>query len=121
MLAGKPHRELKFRRPLFATRPISAGGSPMMEIGGSTSRVGDWLDSLGLRQYAETFAQNAVTWALLQDLGDQDLRELGVSALGHRKVLLKAITALRSEVPGDPGYDHQRRCTRRAVSVARSP
>jgi class 3 adenylate cyclase/predicted ATPase len=94
----------------------------MMEIGGSTHRVGDWLDSIGLRQYAETFAQNAITWELLQDLGDQDLRELGVSALGHRKVLLRAVTALRSEVPGDPGVRsptamHWARGERRQITV----
>jgi len=97
-------------------------GSPMMEIGGSAHRVSDWLDSIGFRQYAETFAQNAITWELLQDLGDQDLRELGVSALGHRKMLLRAVTALRSEVPGDPGVRsptvmHWARGERRQITV----
>ncbi len=72
----------------------------MTEVDRSIDRVGGWLDSLGLRHYAEAFAHNAITWELLPELSDQDLRELGISVLGHRKQLLRALAALRAEVRG---------------------
>ncbi len=56
--------------------------------------VARWLESLGLRQYAEAFKANDIDEALLGDLTDDDLEKLGVASLGHRKKLLKAIAAL---------------------------
>ena len=53
-----------------------------------------WLSKLGLSQYAEAFEHNDVAPDLLPTLTDQDLRELGVQSLGHRKMLLKAIGEL---------------------------
>ncbi len=59
-----------------------------------------WLSELGLSQYAEAFESNDVALDLLQALTDQDLRELGVQSLGHRKKLLKAIADLNvAETP----------------------
>ena len=57
--------------------------------------IADWLEKLGLGQYARRFADNDISLAILGDLGDQDLKEIGVSSLGHRRQLLRAITALR--------------------------
>jgi len=54
-----------------------------------------WLSELGLSQYAEVFQRNDIGPDLLESLTDQDLRDLGVESLGHRKKLLKAIEALR--------------------------
>jgi hypothetical protein len=56
--------------------------------------VRQWLEQLGLSQYAEVFESNQLNLDLAKDLTDQDLRELGVAALGHRKVLLRSIAAL---------------------------
>jgi class 3 adenylate cyclase/predicted ATPase len=53
-----------------------------------------WLSKLGLSQYADAFEHNDVAPDLLPTLTDQDLRELGVQSLGHRKMLLKAIGEL---------------------------
>jgi class 3 adenylate cyclase len=58
--------------------------------------VRQWLEQLGLPQYAEIFERNAVDFDLLCELTDEDLEKRGVHALGHRKKLLKAIDALRS-------------------------
>lgn len=55
-----------------------------------------WLRSLGLEQYIGSFQDNAVDGEVLRDLTDQDLRKLGVSALGHRKKLLDAIRRLKA-------------------------
>jgi class 3 adenylate cyclase len=56
-------------------------------------QIADWLEKLGLGQYAQRFAENDVSLAVLPDLTDQDLKELGVS-LGHRRQLLRAIAEL---------------------------
>ena len=55
--------------------------------------ISAWLNGLGPGQYAHEFGVNAVDWEVLPELTDGDIRELGVSALGHRKKLLKAIRA----------------------------
>src|SRR5689334_16090385 len=57
--------------------------------------VRGWLETLGLGQYADAFDVNHIDGRLLRDLTGDDLRELGVSSLGHRKRLLDAIAALR--------------------------
>src|SRR5262245_39229658 len=58
--------------------------------------VRQWLDQLGLVDYAEVFQRNAVDLDLLRELTDQDLEKIGVHPLGHRKKLLRAIEDLRS-------------------------
>jgi class 3 adenylate cyclase/DNA-binding CsgD family transcriptional regulator/predicted ATPase/ABC-type transport system involved in cytochrome c biogenesis ATPase subunit len=54
------------------------------------------LRELGLHQYANVFAANAVDVDVLMTLTDGDLRELGVQAIGHRRRLLDAIHERRS-------------------------
>ena len=58
----------------------------------------DWLNGLGLGKYSETFAENDVDMRALPELNSADLQELGVS-LGHRKIMLAAIAALREGKP----------------------
>lgn len=53
-----------------------------------------WLQALDLDQYADAFRSNAVDMDLLPDLDEDDLEKLGVVALGHRKILLRAIAML---------------------------
>src|SRR5215472_10615497 len=57
-------------------------------------QIADWLEKLGLDQYAQRFAENDIDFDLLADLTDQDLKELGVASLGHRRRLLRAIAEL---------------------------
>lgn len=59
------------------------------------SNVSKWLEELGLGQYTEAFTQNDIDEELLPELNDADLEKLGISSLGHRKKLLKAIAALQ--------------------------
>jgi SAM domain (Sterile alpha motif) len=63
-------------------------------------QIADWLQRLGLGQYAERFAENDISFAILPDLTDQDLKELGVASLGHRRQLLRAITELKKSEEG---------------------
>jgi len=59
--------------------------------------IREWLDGLGLGDYAKAFEENALGIHLLPSLTDEDLREIGVAKLGHRKELLKAIVALSAQ------------------------
>ena len=61
--------------------------------------VGIWLETLGLGQYARAFAENDVDFAVLAQLTDADLKELGVTSLGHRKRLLTAIAGVATPAP----------------------
>jgi hypothetical protein len=60
--------------------------------------IAAWLRSLGLEQYEQAFRDNAVDAAVLPELTVEDLRDLGVSLVGHRRKLLTAIAVLRSDV-----------------------
>src|SRR6516164_7543859 len=53
----------------------------------------EWLESIGLGEYAQRFAENAIDFSILRDLTDQDLKELGV-LLGHRRKMLRSIAGL---------------------------
>ena len=57
-------------------------------------QVADWLEKLGLGQYAQRFAENDISFVILRDLTDQDLEKIGVASLGHRRLLLRAIAEL---------------------------
>src|SRR5690348_7304444 len=59
--------------------------------------VGAWLRELGLDQYEAAFRENAVTAELLPTLTAEDLKDLGITLIGHRRQLLNAIAALRPE------------------------
>jgi hypothetical protein len=62
-------------------------------------QIADWLQRLGLGQYAKAFAENDISFAVLPDLTDQDLKKLGVASLGRDN---------RTK-----GKLHPRRCNRR--------
>jgi class 3 adenylate cyclase len=59
--------------------------------------VGGWLRRLGLEQYEAAFRENEIDDAVLPSLTAEDLKDLGVGVIGHRRKLLDAIVALRTE------------------------
>jgi hypothetical protein len=59
--------------------------------------LGGWLRTLGLGQYEAIFRENEIDDIVLLSLTADDLKELGVSPLGHRRKLLDAIAALRAD------------------------
>src|SRR5262249_48272286 len=59
--------------------------------------LGGWLRSLGLEQYEAAFRENEIDDSVLPSLTAEDLKELGVDAVGHRRKLLNAIVALRAD------------------------
>ena len=56
--------------------------------------VRDWLRSLGLSEYEPTFRDNQIDSEILRKLTGDDLKELGVVSVGHRRKLLSAIAEL---------------------------
>ena len=58
--------------------------------------IAAWLKSLGLEQYEPAFRENAIDSDVLPKLTAEDLKDLGISAVGHRRKLLEAIAALRT-------------------------
>ena len=56
--------------------------------------IGGWLRGLGLERYEQAFRDNEIDLRVLPDLTADDLKELGVAAIGHRRLLLKAIADL---------------------------
>jgi class 3 adenylate cyclase/tetratricopeptide (TPR) repeat protein len=88
--------------------------------------VGTWLRNLGLEQYEAAFRENAVGADILSRLTADDLKDLGIASVGHRRKLLDAILDLRSAtltsmpsfpaaVPASPSY---RWLSQRALQVA---
>lgn len=53
-------------------------------------QIADWLEKLGMSEYAQRFAENRIDFSVLRDLTDQDLKDLGV-VLGDRRKMLRAI------------------------------
>ena len=64
-------------------------------------QIADWLKTLGMSEYAERFAENGINVAALPHLTDQDLKDIGV-LLGHRRVMLAAISKLAGAAPATP-------------------
>jgi predicted ATPase/class 3 adenylate cyclase len=63
----------------------------------ATQQISDWLEKLGMSEYAQRFAENRIDLSVLSELTDQDLEKLGV-VLGDRRKMLRAI-ANRDNVP----------------------
>jgi class 3 adenylate cyclase len=59
--------------------------------------IGGWLRSLGLEQYEAAFRQNDIDDTVLPSLTAEDLKDLGIGSIGHRRKLLDAIALLRPE------------------------
>jgi len=84
-------------------------------------QVADWLEKLGLGQYAQRFADNGIDFSVLGYLTDQDLEKIGV-LLGHRRKMLAAIGELAGLAQAPPqstltGAKPQDTAERRQVTV----
>ncbi|MEA2885217.1 MAG: hypothetical protein QOH32_4473 [Bradyrhizobium sp.] len=64
-----------------------------------TIDITGWLGKLGLEQYAPAFRDNAIDSEVLPKLIAEDLKDIGVTLVGHRRRLLDAIAALSGEAP----------------------
>ena len=64
-------------------------------------QIADWLEKLGMSEYAERFAENRIDFSVLPDLTDQDLEKLGI-LLGDRRKMLRAIVNLEATEKSAP-------------------
>src|SRR5262249_4007457 len=91
-------------------RPLAAGEQPAKQISrigvlwhaakpvrGVVMELGAWLRRLGLEQYEAAFRENAIDETVLPSLSAEDLKDLGVGLVGHRRKLLDAIAKLRAD------------------------
>jgi class 3 adenylate cyclase/tetratricopeptide (TPR) repeat protein len=85
-----------------------------------------WLRSLGLERYEAAFRDNEIDERVLPNLTAEDLKDLGVGIVGHRRKILDAITALRDATAKDlsghamsspPSAAPEDRAERRQVTV----
>ena len=77
-----------------------------------------WLRDLGLERYAKAFDENEVDSSILPNLTADDLKDLGVNLVGHRRKLLDAIEALINDAPENirsTTLRHSKRNTSRAA------
>jgi class 3 adenylate cyclase/predicted ATPase len=83
-------------------------------------QIADWLQSLGLSEYSERFAENRIDASVLRDLTEEDLEKIGIR-LGHRKKMLRAIAELGGAAltPPQPvsGPNRQDTAERRQLTV----
>jgi class 3 adenylate cyclase len=88
-----------------------------------------WLRRLGLERYEAAFRENEINERVLPSLTLEDLKEIGVGPVGHRRMLLEAIAALRGDTGGNapsadmaatssvPSVSPEDRAERRQVTV----
>ena len=72
------------------------------DCGAATMDIVLWLRSLGLEEYEAAFGDNKINERVLPNLTQEDLKEIGVGPVGHRRILLEAIAALRAETSDKP-------------------
>ena len=82
-------------------------------------QIADWLEKLGMSEYAERFAESDIDIDVLGELTDQDFDRLGVS-LGHRRRMLRAIRELGAS-PIAAVTERQHRCRRFQNRPKRTP
>src|ERR1700720_424718 len=76
------------------------------EAWGTVMELRGWLRRLGLERYEAAFRENEIDETVLASLTAEDLKDLGVGIVGHRRKILDAITALRTDATAkDPSGD----------------
>src|SRR5690242_10475494 len=91
---SSPGRRSERQLACIAYHAAQYGAPRMCRGAAAMQQIADWLEKLGLGQYAQRFAENDINFGILPHLTDQDLKELGIVSLGHRRQLLLAIVQL---------------------------
>jgi len=92
-------------------------------IGRGEMDIAAWLDGLGLGQYEQAFRDNEIDERVLPNLTAEDLKDLGVNPVGHRRRLLDAIAGLGTSAPavaataGTDDGEHRNGAERRQLTV----
>ena len=81
-----------------------------------SKKVKVWLQALDLGQYAAAFEENELELDQLIDLTDEDMKDLGVTVMGHRKKLFRAIKALPAISTTDTEQNHATALSQQSAS-----
>jgi class 3 adenylate cyclase len=79
--------------------------------------IAAWLHGLGLQQYEPAFRENEIDPRVLRSLSAEDLKDLGVTLVGHRRRMLDAIAALDLEKPASADEQVPASAERRQLTV----
>jgi class 3 adenylate cyclase len=79
--------------------------------------IGQWLRDLGLQSYEQAFRDHKVDLDVLGRLTAEDLKEIGVSAVGHRRKILDAVGGLGAALPLAADRKISQRAERRHLTV----
>jgi hypothetical protein len=74
-------------------------GLPLLEAEEHRMDVAAWLRGLGLERYEQAVLDNEIDEGVLPSLTAEDLKDLGVTLVGHRRRLLEAVAALGAVSP----------------------
>jgi hypothetical protein len=93
---------------------------------GAAMDLGGWLRNLGLDEYAAAFRENGIDEHVLCHVTAEDLRRIGVSAVGDRRRLLVAIgelagASLSMELSPTPSFGLRPKTPEFRPSAAPSP
>src|SRR3954463_9754933 len=83
----------------------------MVRTGGNEVDIEAWLRGLGLEHYTQAFRDNAIDGEILPKLTADDLRDIGVTIVGHRRKMLEAIAAFRAADEPAPSAAAETRVT----------
>ncbi|MBT7038348.1 MAG: superinfection immunity protein [Bacteroidetes bacterium] len=97
-------------RESFRISNIALGGKKMdngelVTNDGKTVTIDEWLSSIGMSQYIETFKSNGVEISHFQSLSDQDLQSMEITVLGHRKTILASIENFHESLQESAGSE----------------
>lgn len=71
------------------------------QVGASVQAVGMWLEDNGMREYIAEFSNNKIDGEAMHELGEEDLKALGVHAIGDRKKILRRIKGAHYRICDD--------------------
>jgi hypothetical protein len=83
-------------------------------------QIADWLEKLGMSEYAQRFAENRIDFSVLRELTDQDLKDLGV-VLGDRRKMLRAIADIDGIEKNAPAAPSRATAAQRRTPIASKP
>jgi SAM domain (Sterile alpha motif) len=83
-------------------------------------QIADWLEKLGMSEYAHRFAENRIDFSVLPELTDQDLKDLGV-VLGDRRKMLRAIADIDGIEKNAPAAPARATAAQRRTPIASEP
>jgi class 3 adenylate cyclase len=87
--------------PLVTLIPHEGDTAALSVARAEMQKIAEWLEEIGLSQYAQRFAENGIDISVVRHLTEQDLKDMGV-LLGHRRKMLASIGNLTEATAAAP-------------------